>query len=176
MHASLRYRGIRRACQACGLWLLALGTIGCERAADDPDPPVPSEIAPAPSGSPIDSSTAARPAAAPAALRKAMEALLRGEAEPMAAGSWFSSRTAGALRSVSIDSVGHAVVDFEDLRPLIPNASSSAGSEMLLQELNAAVFGVAAVRSVDYTIEGRCDRFWEWLQRGCQTVHRPALP
>ena len=61
----------------------------------------------------------------------------------MAAGSWFSSRTAGALRSESIDSVGHAVVDFEDLRPLIPNASSSAGSEMLLQELNAAVFGVA---------------------------------
>jgi hypothetical protein len=47
---------------------------------------------------------------------------------------------------------------------------------MLLDELNATVFGVAAVRSVDYLIEGRCERFWEWLQRGCQAVPRPPGP
>jgi len=116
----------------------------------------------------------ASPVAPTVALRSAVEALLRGDAESVTAGSWFSSSTAGALRTVSVDSVGHAIVDFEDLRTLIPNASSSAGSEMLLNELNAAVFSVDAVRSVDYLIEGRCELFWEWLQRGCQTVPRPT--
>jgi hypothetical protein len=65
-------------------------------------------------------------------------------------------------------------VDFEDLRALIPNASSSAGSALLLEELNTAVFSVEGVRSVDYLIEGSCDRFWEWLQYGCQTIDRPS--
>ena len=44
---------------------------------------------------------------------------------------------------------------------------------MLLDELNAAVFSVQGVRSVDYSIEGRCEDFWEWLQYGCQTMQRP---
>ena len=106
-------------------------------------------------------------------LRDILERMLRGGADSAPEHSWFTSATAGALRSVSIDSVGHAIVDFADLRTLIPNASSSAGSEMLLAELNATVFGVTAIRSVDYLIEGRCDLFWEWLQRSCQTVRRP---
>ncbi len=106
-------------------------------------------------------------------LRNTLERTLRGDADPASEHSWFTSATAGALRSVSIDSVGHAIVDFADLRTLIPNASSSAGSEMLLAELNTTVFSVTAIRSVDYLIEGRCDLFWEWLQRSCQTVRRP---
>jgi hypothetical protein len=107
-------------------------------------------------------------------LRAALEQLLRGPSDPQPeVYSWFSSATADALRSVSVDSAGHATVDFEDLRALIPNASSSAGSAMLLEELNTSVFSVEGVRSVDYLIDGRCERFWEWLQYGCHTIYRP---
>lgn len=108
-------------------------------------------------------------------LDRAMRQLLRGPTEAeRAAGlhSWFSAETAAALRSAAVDDRGHAVVDFEDLRALIPNASASAGSAMLLRELNATVFAVPSVESVEYRIAGSCDRFWEWLQYGCEVVAR----
>ena len=80
--------------------------------------------------------------------------------------SWFSDTTVQALRSVEVDEAGHAVVDFADLRALIPNASASAGSAMLLRELNMTVFAVPSIESVEYRIEGSCEAFWEWLQYG----------
>jgi hypothetical protein len=92
-----------------------------------------------------------------------------------AAGQDPGSGTATVLRSVAVDPAGHATVDFHDLPSLIPNASSSAGSTLLLEELNATVFGVAGVQSVDYEVEGSCERFWEWLQYSCQTVTRAAV-
>jgi hypothetical protein len=108
------------------------------------------------------------------ALRAALQQTLRGPSNPHPGKlSWFSAATSNALRSVSVDSAGHAIVDFEDLRALIPNASSSAGSAILLEELNAAVFGVDGIQSVSYLIEGSCEKFWEWLQYGCQTIRRP---
>jgi hypothetical protein len=108
--------------------------------------------------------------------RAALEWLVRGPTpEGAAAGlrSWFSEKTASALKSVEVDSLGHTIVDFHDLRPLIPNASSSFGSTMLLQELNGTVFQFPGIRSVEYRMEGSCDLFWEWLQYGCQVVARP---
>lgn len=111
-----------------------------------------------------------------AGLEGALRQLMRGPtASERDAGiqSWFSDATAGMLRSVTVDSAGRAVVDFEDLRAVIPNASTSAGSAMLLRELNATVFEHAPVRSVEYRIEGSCDIFGEWLQYGCVTVPRP---
>jgi hypothetical protein len=111
------------------------------------------------------------------ALRTALEWLVRGPTpEEQASGirSWFSGGTAGALKSVAVDSVGSATVDFEDLRALIPNASSSAGSAMLLKELQGTVFQFPEIRSVEFRILGSCDLFWEWLQQGCQVVPRPG--
>jgi len=113
---------------------------------------------------------------ASADLRKALEQILRGPTAAPRAGdrhSWFSAATAGALRAVSVDSAGHATVDFRDLRPLIPNASSSAGSALLLEELNTTVFQFPNIRSVEYRMDGSCEEFWEWLQFGCQQVLRP---
>lgn len=110
-------------------------------------------------------------------LRTALEQMLRGPSgQPEAddAPSWFSAETADALRSVTVDSTGHATVDFHDLRPLIPNASSSAGGVSLLNELNTTVFRFAGIRSVEYRMEGSCDLFWEWLQYGCRTVTRES--
>jgi spore germination protein GerM len=117
----------------------------------------------------------AAPAGGPT-LEAALGQLLRGPTQSeRAAGihSWFSDTTAGALRSAAVDDAGHAVVDFADLRPLIPNASTSAGSAMLLRELNGTVFELPAVQSVEYRIEGNCARFWEWLQYPCEVVTRP---
>jgi hypothetical protein len=124
--------------------------------------------APAPVRRPVPDSTPL--------LRAALEWLVRGpNPEERTAGirSWFSGATAESLRSVEVDSAGRAVVDFHDLRRLIPNASSSFGSAMLLQELNGTVFQFPEIRSVEYLMEGSCDLFWEWLQYGCQTVVRP---
>lgn len=109
------------------------------------------------------------------ALRTALEALLAGPTPAeRAAGveSWFSKETSGALRGAQVDSAGHAVVDFEDLRAFIPNAASSAGSRLLLVELNGTVFQFPEIESVEYRLEGSCDAFWDWLQYGCHRVTR----
>jgi hypothetical protein len=108
-------------------------------------------------------------------LRTALDLLVRGPtAAERAAGlwSWFSDATRDAVAGVSIDAAGHATVDFRDLRQLIPNASTSAGSAVLLHELNGTVFQFPSVRSVQYRIEGDCEAFWNWLQYDCETVTR----
>lgn len=102
-------------------------------------------------------------------LEAALRQLLRGPTPAERAEgihSWFSDTTAQALRSVQVNEAGHAVVDFADLRELIPNASASAGSAMLLRELNGTAFAVPSVESVEYRIQGSCEAFWEWLQYG----------
>lgn len=110
-------------------------------------------------------------------LRSSLQALTAG---PTAAerrrgiSSFFGVATDDALRSVVLRD-GHAVVDFDDLRPIIPNASSSAGSSMFLAELDATVFQFRSVRSVEYRLEGDCEAFDEWLQfGGCAPRTRPA--
>ncbi|HUF13161.1 MAG TPA: GerMN domain-containing protein [Longimicrobiales bacterium] len=117
-----------------------------------------------------------RPAArADEPLRSALEALLAGPTpQERAEGieSWFSEKTSRSLRSVAVDTDGHAVVDFEDLRAIIPNAGSSTGSALLLTELNGTVFRFPEIRSAEYRIVGSCDAFWDWLQYGCRTVTR----
>lgn len=113
----------------------------------------------------------------PAVLRASLEALLAGLTPAERAGSlgsWFSEETEGMLRGVTITE-GHAVVDFDDLRPVIPNASSSAGSARLLAQLDATVFQFRSVESVEYRINGDCEAFNEWLQfGGCDRRTRPA--
>jgi hypothetical protein len=111
-------------------------------------------------------------------LRATLEAQLRGPtADERATGltSFFSEATAGLLNQVTLDEQGRAIIDFRDLRPVIPNASSSAGSQILLGELDATVFQFPNVQSVEYRIDGSCEVFWEWLQvGGCPVVERPG--
>lgn len=112
----------------------------------------------------------------PAVLQAALEVLLAGPSpaeRDAGLGSWFSAKTATMLRSVKIEG-GHAIVDFDDLRPVIPNASSSAGSRRLLAQLDATVFQFRSVESVEYRLEGDCEAFNEWLQYGgCESRTRP---
>jgi spore germination protein GerM len=104
----------------------------------------------------------------------ALRELLRGPREEERARgftSFFSEETAGMLRDVRLEA-GRLHVDFFDFRDVIPNASSAAGSRALLGELNATAFQFAEVREIDYRIEGSCDAFWNFLQRGCEIVDR----
>lgn len=77
--------------------------------------------------------------------------------------SWFSEETAGALIDVTVAD-GVAAVDFMDLRPIIPNASSSCGSAMLLAQLDATATQFAEVERAVYSLDGDVDAFYEWLQ------------
>ena len=103
---------------------------------------------------------------APGLLRGALTELLRG---PTAAerrqgyGGWFSRRTAGRLDSVRL-SGGVAHVDFRDFRKIIPNASTSCGSALLLAQLDRTALQFPTVHRVVYSFDGSVKRFYEWLQ------------
>lgn len=104
-----------------------------------------------------------------ARLRSSLDQLLGGPtSDELKRGfsSWFTWRTSGLLDQVVIRADGTAVVDFHDLRLVIPEASSSAGSRLLLQELDATVFQFSSVKSAIYRLEGDCEAFTEWLQFG----------
>jgi spore germination protein GerM len=102
----------------------------------------------------------------PRVARGALRQLLRGPSAAERAqgyGGWFSEGTAGMLNRVWIvDGVAHA--DFEDLRKVIPNASSSCGSTGLLAQLDRTLLQFPTVDRARYSIDGREVRFYEWLQ------------
>ena len=109
-------------------------------------------------------------------LRVALTALLQGPlpAEREAGiHSFFGPGTEGLLRDVSLRG-DTAVVDFGDLPAVIPNAGSSTGSFHFLMELNGTVFAIPGLEAVEYRMDGSCDAFWNFLQRGCQVVPRPG--
>ncbi len=92
--------------------------------------------------------------------------------EAQGASSWFSSDTAGSIRSINLRSDGLLLVDFDDIRSTIPGASSSCGSAALLANLTATVFRFPAVERVQFQIKGHCDLFYNWLQRDCTVIER----
>ena len=103
----------------------------------------------------------------PAVLRGAMAALLRGPTRlerQLGYRGWFSSRTADKLRSVRLVN-GVARIDFRDLRRVIPNASTSCGSALLLAQLDRTAKQFPAVRRTVYSINGSVKTFYDWLQR-----------
>lgn len=112
---------------------------------------------------------------APGVLRGALTELLRG---PTAAerrqgyDGWFSRRTAGRLNSVQLRG-GIAHVDFRDFRKIIPNASTSCGSALLLAQLDRTVLQFPTVHRVVYSFDGSVKRFYEWLQLSPPHVASP---
>lgn len=105
--------------------------------------------------------------ASPALLRGALQALLTGPSKAERArgfGGWFSTKTAGHLRSVRITH-GVAFVDFHTFARDIPNASSSCGSALLLAQLDRTAKQFPTVTRTVYSFEGSRRAFYEWLQR-----------
>ncbi len=110
-------------------------------------------------------------------LASTFDQLLAGpNAADAAAGltSWFSSATASMLLSASIAPDGTATIDFDPaLATTIPNASSSAGSDELMRELDATVFQFSGVTSAIYELGGSCNDFSAWLQMAGCTPRTP---
>jgi hypothetical protein len=107
-------------------------------------------------------------------IRAAFDELVAGPSPDEAnagASSFFSSETASVVSSVRLTD-GLLVVDFAELRTLIPNASTSCGSEALLAQLNSTAFQFSEIDRVRYRIEGSCDDFANWLQRDCFDADR----
>jgi hypothetical protein len=107
-------------------------------------------------------------------IRATMLELLRGptDAEKVQGlVSWFSASTADTLRSVSLLN-GELSVDVTGWPALIPNASTSAGSYMLLSQMNQTLFQFDQPEEIWYSLDGGCAAFWEWLQYGCHPVTR----
>jgi spore germination protein GerM len=111
-------------------------------------------------------------------LRASLEQLLLGPTDAEQASglsSFFSAAGTGDLAvDVTIQDGGTAVVDLDSRLPeRIPNASTSAGSQQLVAELNATVFQFPTVTAVEYRLGGSCEAFWSFLQRSCETIARP---
>lgn len=103
----------------------------------------------------------------PRVLDGAMRALLAGPTRRERArgfGGWFSGATAGRLRSVRIHA-GVAHVDFRTFAALMPNASASCGSALLLAQLDRTARQFPAVKRAVYSFDGSRRAFYEWLQR-----------
>ena len=85
--------------------------------------------------------------------------------------SLFTAATAGSMLSVT-RSDGDVVVDLRDLGPL-PSLTSATEGDEFLASLNNTLFQHDVVGSVEYRIEGSCERFWEYFGRDtCTTVTR----
>lgn len=100
-------------------------------------------------------------------LRGAMQALLAGPTRSERArgyGGWFSTKTAGHLRSVRIVR-GVAYIDFRSFARDIPNASSACGSTLLLAQLDRTAKQFRTVARTVYSFDGSPRAFYEWLQR-----------
>ena len=103
----------------------------------------------------------------PAVLTGALRALVAGPTRAERArgyGGWFSSRTAGSVRSVRV-ARGTAHVDFRNFSRVIANASSSCGSTLLLAQLDRTARQFPTVQRTVYSFDGSRRAFYEWLQR-----------
>lgn len=92
----------------------------------------------------------------------ALKNLFRGPAEE-GYNSFFSSATADILLSFH-GKDGRAYVDLADIRAIIPNASSSCGSAMLLSQMDATIKQFGTYSKTLYAINGSSEDFYEWLQ------------
>ena len=107
-----------------------------------------------------------RKVAGAATAERALRELLAGPtADEAAAGftSLFSPATADALLDLVVAD-GIARASFRDLRPVIPNASSSCGSAALLGALDATLAQLPGIRGARYSFGGDEAAFYEWLQ------------
>ncbi len=88
--------------------------------------------------------------------------------------SLFGDRTATALSGITMRPDSLATIEFLDFTHIVPEGSTAQGSAQLLGELNNTVFQFTFVKSIVYRINGSCSRFWNWLNRACETVRRPG--
>lgn len=104
-----------------------------------------------------------------AVAKAALNELFKGPTEKEKAQnyvSFFSEKTKSILKSVKIEKET-AYVNLVDIRPIVPNASTSCGSAEFLAEIETTLKQFPTVKKVILAIEGKPEAFYEWLQLGC---------
>lgn len=85
----------------------------------------------------------------------------------------FSTATADAVIAVTRDD-GDVVVNLRDFGPA-PELDSTREGALLLASLNNTMFQHQVTESIEYRIEGSCERFWAYFAVGeCRVVGRDA--
>lgn len=82
--------------------------------------------------------------------------------------SWFSNNTKDILKNIKIEN-STAYVNLNDIRQIIPNASSSCGSAELLAEINNTLKQFSTINKVIIAIDQNPSDFYEWIQVGCSS-------
>jgi len=82
--------------------------------------------------------------------------------------SLFSQKTAYILKWVKITGGNVADVNLNDIREIIPNASSSCGSAQLLAEIENTIRQHGNIEKIRIAIDGDPQVFYDWIQIGCQ--------
>lgn len=80
--------------------------------------------------------------------------------------SFFSSATKNILKSVKVEEET-AYVNLTDIRPIIPNASTSCGSAQFLAEVETTLKQFPTIKKVIFAINGEPQPFYDWIQIGC---------
>ena len=112
-------------------------------------------------------SSAKRTVKTPGVLAGAMRALLAGQTSAEKKNGyhgWFTRKTTGYLRKAHI-AKKIAYIDFRNFSKIIPNASTSCGSALLLAQLNRTATQFAGVNRAIYSFNGSSKAFYAWLQR-----------
>lgn len=81
--------------------------------------------------------------------------------------SQFSSKTTSILVGLQVSS-GTAYVNLKDIRSLISSASSSCGSAQFTAQIDNTLKQFSTVKKVIYAIERDVEKFYEFIQVGCQ--------
>jgi len=89
--------------------------------------------------------------------------------------SFFSNQTVDSV--IDVDIVGsRAYVNLKDIRALIPNASSSCGSQSLLSQMDTTLKQDGTITESVYAIDGKPRDFYEWLQYDCPDISNDCDP
>lgn len=80
--------------------------------------------------------------------------------------SFFSEATASILKSVSVRN-GVAAVNLADIRSVLPNVSSSCGSQAFMSSVERTLYQFDNIDKVIFAIDGDPEAFYEWVQLGC---------
>ncbi len=105
--------------------------------------------------------------------RTALEQLLMGPTETeRAAGyySWFSVETASMLHSVRVTD-DTLYVDLDDLRSVIPGASSSCGRESFFAQIEQTLAQLRPAHRILLAIEGDPRVFYDWMEIACDEAN-----
>jgi|GEM_PF-1889595 len=81
---------------------------------------------------------------------------------------WITQNNANKLKRVFIKN-DIAYLDWEDIRQVIPNASTSCGSASFFAPIQNTLLQLTGITKVIHAINGDPKTFYEWMQMGCDS-------